>query len=125
MKILNLILAVMFLVFASLQLNDPDPITWILIYGSMAAVCVMAAFKYYVRWLMIIQFVAYTVYAILLVPGLRTWLGSADRTLLLDEVAKMEHLYIEESREFLGLLICMTVLVVCWVSSSKASKKAV
>ena len=113
----------MFLVFASLQLNDPDPITWILIYGTMAVVCVMAAFEYYIRWLMIAQFVCYGVYAIILIPSFWTWLGSADRSLLFDDLAKMQFLYIEESREFLGLLICMTVLGVSWVRSSRSSKK--
>jgi hypothetical protein len=123
MKYLNLLLAVMFLVFASLQLNDPDPITWILIYGTMAVVCVMAAFGFYVRWLMIAAFGCYGVYAIILFPAVRTWLGSPDRSLLFDEIAKMQFSYIEESREFLGLLICITVLGVCWVRSSKRSKK--
>ena len=123
MRILNLVLAVLFLVFASLQLNDPDPITWILIYGTMAVVCVMAAFEFYVRWLMIVQFVCYGVYAVILLPSIWTWLGSPDRSLLFDEIAKMQFPYIEESREFLGLLICMTVLGVCWVRSSKGLRK--
>ena len=124
MRYVNFLLAVMFLVFASLQLNDPDPITWILIYGTMAVVCVMAAFAYYIRWLMIIQFVCYGVYAIILLPAIRTWLGSPDRSLLFDDLAKMQYSYIEESREFLGLLICITVLALCWVRSSKRFKKA-
>ena len=124
MRIFNLLLAVMFIVFASLQLNDPDPITWILIYGTMAVVCVMAAFAYYVRWLMIAQFVCYAVYDIILFPSFWTWLRSADRSLLFSDLAKMQFLYIEESREFLGLVICMTVLVVCWVRSSRGLKKS-
>ena len=115
----------MFLVFASLQLNDPDPITWILIYGAMAVVCVMAAFDYYIRWLMIVQLIGYAVYAIILIPSFWTWLSSPDRSLLFDDLAKMQFPYIEESREFLGLLICITVVIVCWVRSSKRSEKAV
>jgi len=87
-------------------------------------VCVMAAFEYYVRWLMIVQLICYGVYAIILIPSLWTWLSSPDRSLLFDEFAKMQFPYIEESREFLGLLICMTVVAVCWVRSSKGSKKA-
>jgi predicted membrane channel-forming protein YqfA (hemolysin III family) len=124
MRYVNLLLAAMFLVFASLQLNDPDPITWILIYGTMAVVCVMAAFRYYIRWLMIVQFVCYGIYAIILIPAIRTWLDSPDRSLLFDDLAKMQFPYIEESREFLGLLICITVLVLCWVRSSKRFMKA-
>jgi hypothetical protein len=124
MRILNFLLAVMFLGFASVQINDPDPITWILIYGSMAAVCVMASFEYYIRWLMILQFVCYTLYCVVLFPSIHVWLASSDRTMLFDELAKMQYPYIEESREFLGLVICMTVLVGYGFRALKASKKA-
>ncbi|HYI78522.1 MAG TPA: transmembrane 220 family protein, partial [Chryseolinea sp.] len=36
MRIVNFILAVLFLLFAFVQINDPDPVIWILIYGAMA-----------------------------------------------------------------------------------------
>ena len=36
MKIVNILLAIMFLAFTYLQFNDPDPVIWILIYGAMA-----------------------------------------------------------------------------------------
>jgi len=42
--------------------------------ATMAVVCVMAAFEFYVRWLMIVQFVKYGVYAIHFDPGILTWL---------------------------------------------------
>ncbi len=109
----------MFLGFASVQLNDPDPIVWILIYGVMAADCVMAAFHYYVRRLMIVQAICYVIYCVILFPGLRTWLASPDRSMLLDEIAKMQYPYIEESREFLGLVICLVVLALIWIRSLK------
>ena len=47
MKIVHFTLALLFLSFASVQLNAPDPLLWVLIYGAMVAVCVMAAFKLY------------------------------------------------------------------------------
>ena len=124
MKTLKFLLAVLFLCFASLQYNDPDPYVWIPIYGAMAAVCIMSAFGFYVRWLMIIQFIGYITYCIILVPGLRQWLASPDRSLLFDEMAKMQFLYIEESREFLGLVICLVVLVWIWFLSQKERIKA-
>ena len=114
----------MFLFFASLQFNDPDPVIWILIYGAMGAVCVMAAFNFYLRWLMIIQFVSYFSYCIILIPGFRHWLESPDRMLLFNELAKMQFSYIEESREFLGLVICLAVLTWLWFKSSSAGRNA-
>lgn len=110
MRIFNFVLAVMFLVFAFLQINDPDPVLWILIYGIMAVFCVMAMFAYYPRKVLWGALVAALAYSILYFPGVREWWHTPDHSALFDNVAKMEHLYIEESREFLGLMICVIVL---------------
>ncbi len=123
MRVINSLLAMMFLVFASLQINDPDPVIWILIYGTMAVVCVMAIFQYYLRWLMIIQSICYITYCVILIPGIRQWLASSDRSLLFDELAKMQYSYIEESREFLGLVICLVVLAGLWFKSAPVKRK--
>ena len=111
MRILNSFLALMFLAFAFVQVNDPDPILWILIYGAMAVLSVMAIFEYYVPIVLYLLGVGYAVYLILLFPGMMDWFHSADRSLLFDDLAKMQYYYIEEAREFLGLMICEIVLV--------------
>lgn len=117
MKYLNIFFAIMFLAFAALQVNDPDPILWILIYGVMAVVSVMAIFDYYNRWLMSALAVLYLIYMIILFPGLAEWLRQNDKSVLFDDVMKMEFPYIEESREFLGLLINQLVLALCFFRS--------
>jgi hypothetical protein len=119
MKIFNLVLAVMFLAFAFVQVNDPDPVVWILIYGSMAVVCILAAFQYYSRIALGVLFVAFAAYAVILFPAFNEWLRQADKSALFDDIAKMQHLYIEETREFLGLIICVLVLVLQLVRSRK------
>ncbi len=119
MKIVNILLIIMFLGFSYLQLNDPDPVIWILIYGSMAAVCAMAAFRFYFKPFMLILAIGYIIYCIILWPGVSDWLKSPDRSLLFDDIAKMQFPYIEETREFLGLLICLAVLGLYWYRSSK------
>ncbi|MBT1696835.1 hypothetical protein KK083_08130 [Fulvivirgaceae bacterium PWU4] len=111
MKIVNIILAVMFLAFAFVQINDPDPVLWIAIYGSMAVICIMAAFRYFFRIVMLVLLAAFVVYAVILLPGMREWMAQPDRSVLFDDIAKMQHLYIEEAREFLGLMICIAVLL--------------
>lgn len=119
MKAFNLILAAIFLLFAFVQVNDPDPVLWILIYGVMAVVCVMAAFRYYHKrllWALLISFVAYSFFYM---PSIVEWLQDEDKARLFDEVAKMESVYIEETREFLGLFICILVLVLQLVRSRK------
>lgn len=122
MKVVNLLLAVMFIIFAFLQINDPDPVIWIIIYGAMAVVCVLAAFRIYPRKVMIGLLVAYVLYSIVFLPGVGEWLSHEDKSELFDDVAKMEHLWIEESREFLGLMICVIVLVIQLILSRKAAK---
>ncbi len=117
MRVLNFMLALMFLFFAFLQVNDPDPVLWILIYGAMSVVCVMAMFEFYKRNLLVILAVLYSVYCYFLWPGVSEWLQQEDKSALFDDVMKMEHLYIEESREFLGLIICLVVLVFYTVRS--------
>lgn len=119
MKIVNLILAVMFLLFAFVQVNDPDPVLWILIYGSMAVVCILAAFRVYSRIGLVILLVAFFAYAIILLPGFNEWLKQDDKSALFDDIAKMDHIYIEETREFLGLLICCAVLILQLIRSRR------
>lgn len=111
MKILNLVLAAMFVVFAFVQINDPDPVIWILIYGAMAVTCVLAAFGHYYYVVLIGLLILYVGYSFVFFDGVREWLVSEDKSMLFDDIAKMQYPYIEESREFLGLLICMLVLV--------------
>lgn len=117
MKIVNLILAVMFVAFAFVQINDPDPVLWILIYGLMAVVCILAAFNIYYKIPLIILLVGYSVYVFILIPGFREWLAQEDRSVLFDDVMKMQYQYIEDAREFLGLIICITVVIVQLVRS--------
>ena len=119
MRILNYILAVMFLLFAFVQINDPDPLLWIAIYGAMAVICVMAAFNYYIKPLLWVLFAGFVIYMVILFPGIQEWLAQENKSVLFDEGMKMQHLYIEESREFLGLLICQIVLAMHMIRSRK------
>lgn len=124
MRILNSILALMFMAFAFVQVNDPDPILWILIYGVMAIVSVMAIFEYYIPAFMYALALGFTIYIILLFPGMMDWYNSPDRSLLFDDIAKMQYTYIEEAREFLGLAICLVVLAFYILRARLAAKKS-
>ena len=111
MKILNFILAIMFLLFAFLQVNDPDPLIWITIYGIMAVLAILAMFNIFPRRIILVLLVLYAAFSVLYIPGVKEWLQQENKSDLFDNVAKMNHLYIEESREFLGLWICIAVLI--------------
>lgn len=110
MRIFNLVLAVMFVIFAFLQVNDPDPLIWIAIYGLTAATCVLAAFGVYMPKALAVFGVILIAYSVVYFPGVKEWLTRDNKSMLFDNIAKMQFPYIEESREFLGLMICVAVL---------------
>jgi len=110
MKVLNLILAALFIVFAFVQVNDPDPVLWILIYGLVACACVLAAFRYIVPRIWFVLMLILFAYSFVFIEGVGQWLQSDEKHLLFDEIAKMQYAWVEETREYLGLLICVLVL---------------
>lgn len=124
MKVLNFTLAALFLLFAFVQVNDPDPLLWILIYGSMAVLAVLAMFKIYPRTVIIILLIVFFGYSLVYVPGVREWLNQEDKSELFDNVAKMNHLYIEEAREFLGLWVCIIVLIFYFIQSRRVTRNS-
>ena len=78
----------------------------------MTVLCTLAAFNKFYLKVMIALAIGYLVYMSILFPGALEWYQSSDRSLLFDDIAKMQYPFIEESREFLGLLICEVVLIV-------------
>jgi hypothetical protein len=123
MKVFNLFLAVLFLLFAFIQINDPDPVIWILIYGAMAVICVMAAFGYYYSRILAVILIIYVAYSLTFLSGILEWLKQDDKSILFDNIAKMQHPYIEESREFLGLFISIIVLIMYLVRAKLARRR--
>ena len=111
MKLFNLLLAAMFLLFAFVQINDPDPVMWILIYGVMAVACIFAAFGRYYPAITSALAIIFLAYSFFYISGVGQWINSEDKSMLFDDIAKMQYPYIEESREFRGLFICIAVLV--------------
>jgi len=123
MKAVHFFLACVFLLFAFVQLNDPDPIHWILIYLFMAAISGLAFFNRFYSLVLWGGLGIFFLYSLVYTPGILTWLQQSDKSQLFDNVAKMEHLYIEESREFLGLFICELVLGwYLWLRRKRLSK---
>lgn len=120
-KIVNIVLALMFVSFVSVQFDDPDPLLWVLIYSNMVVICAWAAFWLPNRYWISLTGMAYLIYAIFLFPGAIDWFKSPDRSLLFDDLAKMQYPYIEETREFLGLLI--SLLVLFWIGYRINRKK--
>jgi len=107
-KIVSAVLGIMFLAFASLQYNDPDPLIWYLAYGVIALVS-FAYVKYSLpNWVLVGLIVIYVVIGIMLFPG-----DFNGITGIMDD----DHPEIELARESLGLGICsMAFLYFLWLN---------
>jgi len=121
MKIFNIFFCFVFVVFAALQYNDPDPYVWVPIYLYAAVLCWLAfRNKFYpgAYWLGIIVYAAYAVYKIFDRNGLLDWI-EVHHAENIAETMKAEKPWIEESREFFGLLILIGVLVIDLIYAKK------
>ncbi len=125
MTFFNRLLAVLFILFAGLQYNDPDPWIWVPIYLSAAYLCLSAAKGMPRTILMEIALIIYSSYALILVfdkNGVWSWLEDHNAESLVTTM-KAEKPWIEETREFGGLLILMfTMGLNLWKNSNKVNK---
>lgn len=113
MKELNIFFIIIFIASAVLQYNDPDPVIWILIYLYAAWLC-YAAFKgRYKPTLYYLGLIVYAVYAVYLFfdkDGVLSWSTEHNAENIMQSM-KATKPWIEETREFGGLLICIIALL--------------
>jgi len=103
-KIINIFLFLLFTVFALVQLNDPDPIIWVSIYGITAVVCLISNYKEIPRLVIIIIAVLLLVYAGFHFLLFLDYLQIENKSELFGEMV-YEKPYLEGTREFLGLAL--------------------
>jgi len=97
----------MFIVFAYLQLNDPDPEVWVTIYGVAAVLSALVAVgKYYLPLLLLVASAAFLGGIYLFPSSVSDWVikewDQADLT--------MKTVDMEEARESFGLLIISLIM---------------
>ena len=125
MKVFNLLFCLLFVISAGLQYNDPDPYIWMPIYLYGAVLCWLAFRNKFYPKAYLIGIIIYAVYAI----GLFFWkngvLDWATKHNAEDIAATMkaEKPWIEETREFFGLLILVVVLTINYFYSKKRSHR--
>jgi hypothetical protein len=114
MRVFNIIFTILFLVSAALQYNDPDPYLWIPIYLLGAYLCWSAYKGIHRRRLSIIAILIYTAYALFLFiddNGVLSWARDHAAESLV-QTMKADKPWIEETREFGGLVILIAVAVI-------------
>ena len=121
MKIINIIFCVIFIIFAGLQYNDPDPYVWIPIYLYAAILCALAAKnKFYplAYWIGIVVYGLYAAYEFFGKDGVLDWVQKHNAENIATTM-KAETPWIEETREFFGLVILIVILLVNYFYSRK------
>ncbi len=124
MKAFNIIFCLLFISFAALQYNDPDPILWVPIYMYPAVLCWLASRNRYYMRAYLLGIIIYSVYALYKVfesNGLLDWLNLHNAENIAGTM-KAEQPWIEESREFFGLAIIIAVLLVNYFYAKKRMK---
>ena len=112
MKYFNLFLALLFALFAAVQLNDPDPWGWVALYGFVAVVSAFAAFGRYHPYLLYLGLGIVLIWMATLFPDFINWVKMGMPTITGSMKAESPH--VELTREFLGLLLCALALGWHW-----------
>jgi len=107
-KGIRIFLAILFSLFAYTQFNDPDPLLWISIYGSIAILMVLSIYKKVPKIVLGIIAGVLIVYAAVLIPEIISWINKGMPSIV--ESMKAEQPHIEYTREFFGIIICLVAL---------------
>jgi hypothetical protein len=124
-KTVNIVLSATFLIFAYLNLNDPDPLLWVSLYVFIGVIHVLGIFKTYFpspfnlssTWLKLYIIISLSLlaYGCFYIPDLIIWLSASDKMDLVGKM-KVEKSYIEGTRELGGLLIASASIVYQYLS---------
>jgi len=103
-KIINIILSVIYFVFALVQLNDPDAIVWFFIYAIVSFICLYSNFKTISKKILVIVIILLLGYATYHLHYFWEYLQIEDKEEIFGKMV-YKRPYLEGSREFLGLIL--------------------
>tara|TARA_R110002049_G_scaffold1498_1_gene11575 strand:- start:75 stop:458 length:384 start_codon:yes stop_codon:yes gene_type:complete len=109
-KITNIVLCVIFILFAVIQLNDPDPIVWFSLYIIVALVSIISNYKNihpYIIWGLVMGYLAYASFHFFYFMD---WLQIEHKDELFGEMV-YDKPYLEGTREFIGLIMAAGALL--------------
>jgi hypothetical protein len=123
MKVFNLVFVILFVLFAALQYNDPDPYIWIPIYLYGALICWMGyagRINFLALFAGLAVFFVYAVYLFVADDGVLSWIQEHNAENIAGTM-KAETPWIEDSREFFGLVILIIVFLINYFYYRKRS----
>ena len=103
-KIKNLILFILFVIFAVLQLNDPDGKLWFSIYFIVSLICLFNTFKPVPKSILILSIIALMSYSVFHFSLFIDYLNTENKKEIFGEMV-YDKPYLEGTREFIGLLL--------------------
>jgi hypothetical protein len=109
MKVINLTLTVLFILFAVVQYNDPDPYIWVPIYLFVAGICYYASKRQFNQTVILVGGIPIALYMIAYIPDFVDWIKMGMPSIV--ETMKANKSYVELTREFGGLVVCVAVLI--------------
>ena len=124
MKVFNLLFCLLFIFSAALQYNDPDPYVWMPIYLYGAVFCWLAfRNKFYPKayLLGILVYAVYATYKFFDKDGVLDWIKYHDAENIA-ETMKATKPWVEETREFFGLVILIVVLLIDYFYGKRKMK---
>jgi asparagine N-glycosylation enzyme membrane subunit Stt3 len=109
-KNIYFIISGLFLLFAIVQWNDPDPVIWMVFYGVMSLIYVLLALgKKFAFYLSVLMLIVSLLYMGLILPEIIKWIKDGMPSIVQSMKATIPT--IEYTREFLGLLLCLIACV--------------
>lgn len=125
LKIFNYLFAFLFLVSALLQYNDPDPWLWAPIYLLGTFFCFQASReRFYPKAYLVATFL-YGIYALYLLftqDGVLDWMNEHDAENIA-QTMKAAKPWIEDTREFFGLIILIGSFLVNYFAARKTTSR--
>jgi len=109
MKVINSICALLFVIFAVVQYNDPDPWLWIIAYLFVALLFVLQIFDKLPRPLLLGGLMLFSLWGISFVPDFIDWINMGAPSIANKMKATEPHT--ELVREFGGLVICLAGMI--------------
>lgn len=121
MRIINYILCILFILFAAVQYNDPDPFVWICIYLFTSLICFLAARKVYYKQIILAGSILSFIWSVTLAASILNAVNlfGAGSIFSLSMIKDKE---VEEARESLGLIIVTIVLVWKYIEAKRLTK---
>lgn len=115
----KIIIGVIFIIFALVQYNDPDPWIWIFIYG-LVGIIYLASINFSIpKWVIFVVMFSLIISVAYYLPKAMNWFNEGMPSIIGEMKATSPH--IEWMREFLGLIICL--LAIIWLYKLELTKK--